>query len=115
VQLPSGDEVLVGEAINFTAPGFQQRALGFEYDLGYLTNPAAYELSPDLPLQRGVTTTMMNRTTLGAFADAMPDSWGRRIIQAAHRADGSGPRTPLDDFGLMIGANDATRLGALRF
>ncbi|MGB3910235.1 MAG: type II toxin-antitoxin system HipA family toxin [Pseudolysinimonas sp.] len=115
VQLPSGDEVLVGEATNLTAPGFQRRALGFEYDLGYLTNAAAYELSPDLPMQRGVTTTMMNRTTLGAFADAMPDSWGRRIIQAAHRSDGSRSRTPLDDFGLLIGANDLTRLGALRF
>jgi hypothetical protein len=64
VQLPSGEEVLVGEASNVTAPGFQQRALGFEYDLGYLTNAAAYELSPDLPLQRGITFTMMNRTTL---------------------------------------------------
>lgn len=103
-------------------PSFQGgRALAgasFEYDAQYLVRGDRYEISPELPLVSGRTYTAENQVIFGAFADASPDEWGQRLIQANHavrlRADPSLPRR-IGDFDYLLGVSDFARMGALRF
>lgn len=88
----------------------------FEYDRGFLRD--GYALSPELPLRPGRIFTPESTTMFGAFQDAAPDEWGRRLIQAAHtrqaRREGR-PARQLREFDFLIGVSDLTRMGALRF
>ncbi|GAA4142286.1 type II toxin-antitoxin system HipA family toxin [Leifsonia shinshuensis] len=93
-------------------------ASSFEYDPAYLGKIGAYELSPDLPLTPGRTYTPENTVLFGAFADAAPDEWGQKIVQANHalrlKEDPSLPRR-VGDFDYLLGVSDFSRMGALRF
>src|ERR1035438_6857293 len=58
------------------------------------------------------------RTPCGAFADSLPDRWGRTLIQRAERARAkavaTAPRS-MSEVGLLLGVRDDLRQGALRF
>lgn len=90
----------------------------FEYDSRYLARTDRFEISPDLPLVAGRTYTAENQVLFGAFADASPDEWGQKLIQANHaarlRTDPSLPRR-VGDFDYLLGVSDFSRMGALRF
>jgi len=58
----------------------------FIYDDKYLASPGAYQLDPALPLVTGTLQTPVGRALFGAFADSLPDRWGRTLIQRAERA-----------------------------
>lgn len=88
----------------------------FEYDSAYLAD--GWQISPDLPLRAGRQYTAANATLPGAFSDAAPDDWGRRLIVADHsrrRDAGEVQAGPLGEFDFLLGASDHTRMGALRF
>lgn len=57
----------------------------FRYAGEYLALPGAYELDPRLPLVEGALQTPVGRPMFGAFSDAAPDRWGRRLIGRAER------------------------------
>jgi serine/threonine-protein kinase HipA len=81
----------------------------FTYDHDFLSLPQAFALSPDMPLIRSVFHgRSLYRDMLGAFADAMPDRWGRRLIE---RRTGA---THLHDIDYLLNVPDFTRQGALR-
>ena len=61
----------------------------FIYDDQYLANPGAYQLDPVLPLVTGTLQTPVGRALFGAFADSLPDRWGRTPDPA--RRTGAGP------------------------
>jgi serine/threonine-protein kinase HipA len=87
----------------------------FEYDRDWLVRGGAFQLDPMLPLRRGQVHT---RGLFGAFADAAPDRWGEMLLQRNEdaRARRLGQRGKLlagADF--LLGVEDETRLGALRF
>lgn len=90
----------------------------FQYAASYLAHPMRYALSPDLPLTTGRLCTDEMRSQFGAFADAAPDEWGQKIVEADHArrraADHSLPAR-LGPFDLLLGVADRTRMGALRF
>jgi serine/threonine-protein kinase HipA len=46
---------------------------------------ATYELDPLLPLVEGSQQTPANRAIFGAFSDAAPGRWGRRLIGRSER------------------------------
>ena len=58
----------------------------FVYNDRYLADPDAYALDPGLPLVTGTLQTPVRRALFGAFADSLPDRWGRTLIQRAERA-----------------------------
>lgn len=90
----------------------------FQYAPSYLAHPGRYALSPDLPLATGRLYTDETRSQFGAFADAAPDEWGRKIVEADHaRRRTLDPTMPaqLGPFDLLLGVADRTRIGALRF
>lgn len=93
-----------------------RESLTFSYAQSYLTNPAAFTLSPDMPLGAG-SFHSTGTQHLRAFGDCMPDRWGRNLM---HREEARlatteerSPRT-LFDFDFLCGVNDAQRQGAIR-
>ncbi|MDR1712850.1 MAG: type II toxin-antitoxin system HipA family toxin [Coriobacteriales bacterium] len=81
----------------------------FTYDQDYLADARAFALSPDLPLLRDVFRDRAHdREMLGAFADAMPDKWGRRLIERRYA------QTQLHDVDYLLNVPDFTRQGAIR-
>ena len=90
----------------------------FQYDSGYRAHPHAYPISPELPLVSTRTFTPENRTIFGGFADASPDTWGKKLIEAAHELKlGNKSRLPrnLTDLDYLLDVSDFARIGAMRF
>lgn len=89
----------------------------FRYEPDYLALPGAYAIDPELPVITG--STAIQRDGLpGAFGDAAPDRWGRNLISKRIRAQAlEDGRTPpsIDEVDYLLGVNDSTRQGALRF
>jgi len=53
----------------------------FAYDMSYLQNPSAIAVDPiALPLRAEQFSTTLSNGVFGALLDAMPDSWGRHVI-----------------------------------
>lgn len=77
----------------------------FSYDVDYLSMRRAFALAPALPLVRGPQSL----DGLGAFSDAAPDRWGRRLLARAAN------RTSLPEFDCLLGVSDFSRQGATRF
>jgi serine/threonine-protein kinase HipA len=90
----------------------------FIYDDRYLAAPDAYQLDPALPLVAGTLQTPVGRPLFGAFADSLPDRWGRTLIQRAERARAKAAATAprsMSEMDLLLGVRDDLRQGALRF
>ncbi len=85
----------------------------FGYDPIWLDNPRAFAIQPDFsleagPFHRSGQPGNMRDALAGVFADAAPDSWGRRLLE---RAYGNG----LSEFQYLTLSDDNCRQGALRF
>ena len=85
----------------------------FWYADEWLAHEHAFRIAPDMPLTRGSMFASGGaadpRPALpGVFADCAPDGWGRRLIREALG------HTPTE-LEYLIGVNDFTRQGALRF
>lgn len=98
--------------LRFTQAGPRQFSI-FTYGAEWIKNPLAFAIQPDLPLEGGPIHTSGQRdkkgdSLAGVFADAAPDSWGRRLLDRAH---GKG----LNEFQYLTLSDDAFRQGALRF
>jgi serine/threonine-protein kinase HipA len=111
LQLPDGRHVRAGE-LAFTEPvagGRYQAA--FRYADSYLNFPDAFALDPaNLPLSESEFGADMLGPPLGAFADALPDAWGRRLVALRGQRDGRQYHEP--DMLLM---REGGGLGALEF
>jgi len=88
----------------------------FSYDNEYLSHRHAYPIDPGLPLSSG--TWPVAGTLPRVFLDAAPDRWGRNLImrRAITEATATHPGAPsLSELDYLLGVNDASRQGALRF
>ncbi len=109
-----GEDVTCGTLFQSVRHGIETTT--FSYDAGYLRNPKSFSLSPDMPLGPG-TFHSRGLQSLRAFGDAMPDRWGRNLLLRSERLSADREmRTErtLFEIDYLIGANDATRQGALR-
>lgn len=91
--------------------------ISFEYAADWIAEPAAFSIDPSLNLVPG-EQRRVDAELHGIFSDAAPDSWGRRILQrreALLARDEARPARTLDEWDLLVGVSDATRMGALRF
>lgn len=98
--------------LRFTQAGPRQFST-FAYDAAWIENPRAFAIQPTLSLDAGPFHTSgqsgnMRDALAGVFADAAPDSWGRRLLE---RAYGNG----LSEFEYLTLSDDTCRQGALRF
>ena len=108
IQLPG--EMTPTVAGLFTHEDAITPALGkFVYGKSYLSNARAVPLDPvALPLREVEFTTTLTEGFFGAIRDALPDDWGRHVIQ---RLYGEQSRTTFD----LLELPSADRFGALSF
>ncbi len=98
--------------LRFTQAGPRQFST-FSYDPAWIENPRGFAVQPSFPLEAVPFHTSgqpghMRDALAGVFADAAPDSWGRRLLE---RAYGNG----LSEFAYLTLSDDTCRQGALRF
>lgn len=90
----------------------------FHYDRSWLAGPHAFALDPDLSLDAQPFFPRPEAGNFGIFLDSSPDRWGqvlmdRRELLAA-KDEGRRKRT-LYAWDYLLGVQDLTRQGALRF
>jgi len=92
----------------------------FAYDKVWLSDPARFEVSPDLPLRAGHVTRRAPSKDDSCFpfalADSEPDAWGRRVIARSHaKARKRNPNlSALNALDYLSAVDDFSRIGALR-
>ncbi|MFI6427522.1 type II toxin-antitoxin system HipA family toxin [Promicromonospora sp. NPDC050880] len=118
VELPGGGQVHAGDLDMHLNRGGALVGCTFRYDPAYLRQPRAYALCPELPLTPGNIPSGSDRPLFGVIADCQPDQWGRTLLfnaeRRAARAEGRRFLT-LTELDFLLGVQDETRLGALRF
>lgn len=87
----------------------------FQYDPSWLEYGGRFALDPEnLPLVEAPVFTRTDKSCLpGAIRDTAPDRWGQKLIQRAFRK--AGAERQLTEFDYLLGINDETRIGALRY
>lgn len=92
----------------------------FAYDNTWLSDPARFEVSPDLALVTGHQSRRAPSRDDSCFhlalADTEPDAWGRRVIARAHaKARKTNPHLKaLNALDYLSAVDDFSRMGALR-
>jgi serine/threonine-protein kinase HipA len=90
----------------------------FHYERAWLGGPRAFALDPDLTLDDAPFFPKPELGNFGIFLDSSPDRWGQTLMkrrEALLAKDGKrAPRT-LYAWDFLIGVQDFTRQGALRF
>ena len=92
--------------------------MSFEYDVDWLASPLRFELDPLLPLTAGPHYPPAGQALFGTLGDSAPDRWGKDLMRRRERraAERDGrPVRALQPLDFLLGVNDITRLGALRF
>jgi serine/threonine-protein kinase HipA len=102
------DTIPVGKLWFHTRRGRQSST--FEYSKEWLTNPNRFALEPALTLGEGAFHTNEKQSLFGALGDSAPDRWGRVLMQKANETGSA-----LTELDYLLGVNDETRQGALRF
>lgn len=88
----------------------------FSYESSWLKHPEAFQLDPSLALSGG--DFFPRDSNFGIFLDSCPDRWGqvlmkrRELVEAKVQAR---TRRELRAWDFLLGVQDITRMGALRF
>src|SRR3989339_133425 len=94
----------------------ERGSIRFAYEPTWLKHAQAFPLDPELDLATG--EFFPGDSNFGVFMDSCPDRWGkvlmkrREVVEA--REAGRKPRT-LGHWDFLLGVQDCTRMGALRF
>lgn len=90
----------------------------FHYDREWLGDPRAFALDPDLSLDEHPFFPKPEMGNFGVFLDSSPDRWGQTLMKRREALQAKDekrvPRT-LYAWNFLIGVQDFTRQGALRF
>jgi serine/threonine-protein kinase HipA len=113
----SSAPLLVGRLEASNSRGHQ--IVRFRYADPWLSEAGpGFPIDPELPLGPGDYFPGADRSLHGAFRDTSPDRWGRRLMDRREReqagCEGRRPRS-LSEWDTLLGVQDASRLGALRF
>jgi serine/threonine-protein kinase HipA len=88
----------------------------FSYEPGWLKQAHAFPLDPELDLTAG--EFFPEGAHFGVFMDSCPDRWGQILMKRREaveaKDEGRVPRT-LGPWEFLLGVQDCTRMGALRF
>jgi serine/threonine-protein kinase HipA len=88
----------------------------FAYNQAWLNRAQAFPLDPELDLTAG--EFFPGTANFGVFMDSCPDRWGQVLMQRREaveaREQGRTPRT-LGAWEFLLGVQDCTRMGAIRF
>ena len=91
---------------------------GFSFEKEWLRKYGSLFLSEDLNNYVGWQYTQPARDIFGCFADALPDRWGRTLLNRREQIIATEEQRPvrkLSSFDYLIGIDDYSRMGAFRF
>lgn len=91
---------------------------GFKFDNDWLRRYASFSLSEDLNNYPGQQYTKPERDIFGCFADALPDRWGRTLLNRREQilaTEENRPVRRLSSFDYLCGIDDFSRMGGFRF
>ena len=94
-----------------------KKTFSFKYHVEWIKNPNFFLLDPDLGKFSGLQYPS-GKENFGVFMDSMPDNWGRTLMKrrAAELARNEKKTAPtLYEIDYLLGVNDESRMGALRF
>jgi serine/threonine-protein kinase HipA len=90
----------------------------FEYHRDWLQHSDRFAIEPALTVDAGPHHTAGNTPLFGALSDSAPDRWGRMLMRRAERRlsekESRAPRA-LQEIDFLLGVQDVSRMGALRF
>ena len=92
--------------------------LRFQYERNWLRDPLAFALDPDLSLGDAPFFPKPELGNFGVFLDSAPDRWGQTLMkrrEVLQAKDESRTARTLHAWDFLIGVQDFTRQGALRF
>ncbi|MEO1655522.1 MAG: HipA domain-containing protein, partial [Bacteroidota bacterium] len=95
-----------------------EEIFSFEYSESWIKSGYAQEIDPDLKLFTGPQYITDEKPNFGLFLDSSPDRWGRMLMErreAILARQTSRPKKRLAESDFLLGVNDETRMGALRF
>lgn len=90
----------------------------FHYERAWLGDARAFALDPDLSLDEAPFFPKPELGNFGVFLDSSPDRWGQTLMkrrEALQAKDEKRPARTLYAWNFLIGVQDFTRQGALRF
>lgn len=91
---------------------------GFKFDNTWLKKHGAIFLSEDLNNYPGQQYTRPGKDIFGCFSDALPDRWGRMLLNRREQilaAEEKRPVRRLSSFDYLVGIDDYSRMGGFRF
>ena len=95
-----------------------EEVFSFEYDNDWLSGGFAQVMDPDLRLFEGPQYLNNDKPNFGLFLDSSPDRWGRVLMERRESIIARKTKQPkkrLMESDFLLGVNDETRMGALRF
>ena len=90
----------------------------FKYDNSWLRQYGSLFLSADINNYPGWQYTQPERDIFGCFSDALPDRWGRLLLNRREQILATEEHRPvckLSSFDYLIGIDDFSRMGGFRF
>lgn len=91
---------------------------GFSFDKEWLAKYGDVFLSEDLQNYTGIQYTRPERDIFACFSDALPDRWGRTLLNRREQIAASDEKRAvrrLTSFDYLMGIDDASRMGGFRF
>jgi len=94
-----------------------RKTFSFKYEIDWIEKEKPFLLDPDISWNRGEQFPI-GKSNFGIFSDAMPDTWGRTLMkrrEAQLAKEEKRSAKNLNDINFLLGVNDESRMGALRF
>ena len=108
--------MLVGELGYESLRGSDSYA--FKFDDNWLRQNGSLFLSADINNYPGQQYTQPGRNIFGCFSDALPDRWGRLLLNRREQIMATEEQRPvrkLSSFDYLMGIDDFSRMGGFRF
>ena len=109
------DSKLIGTLSALQGKG--RKTFSFKYHEKWLELEKPIFFDPDITWNKGYQFPI-GKSIFGIFNDAMPDTWGRTLMkrrEALIAREEKRPAKNLQDIDFLLGVNDESRMGALRF
>lgn len=112
------DADFIGEMTRVGTLAHDRGHVRFLYSKDWLAHPSCFDIDPDLSLDDATSHPDPEVGNFGVFLDSSPDRWGQTLLKRREALEAKDEkRSPknLYAWNFLIGVQDFTRQGALRF
>jgi serine/threonine-protein kinase HipA len=112
------DADFLGEMVRVGVLAHDRGNIRFNYDNQWMAHSQRFDIDPDLSLDNSTFHPNPVTGNFGIFLDSSPDRWGQTLMkrrEALEAKDQKRPTKTLHAWDFLIGVQDFTRQGALRF